>query len=66
MPGIVVSDTSCLILLDKLGKLDLLNSLFGEITITKTIKDGENQFQTERNVVERSNKKVRRINKVKF
>ncbi|RAV29496.1 DUF3368 domain-containing protein [Sinomicrobium soli] len=37
MPGIIVSDTSCLILLDKLGRIDLLESLFGEISITGII-----------------------------
>ncbi|MBA7522904.1 hypothetical protein ES705_15024 [subsurface metagenome] len=39
MPKIIVSDTSCLILLDKLGRIDLLKSLFGRITITKIIAD---------------------------
>lgn len=38
MPAIIVSDTSCLVLLDKLGKLDLLKSLFGKITVTDIIK----------------------------
>jgi predicted nucleic acid-binding protein len=37
MQKIIVSDTSCLILLDKIGKLDLLRSLFGKITITKIV-----------------------------
>lgn len=37
MPGIIVSDTSCLILLEKLGKTDLLNSLFGTITVTQIV-----------------------------
>ena len=37
MPKIIVSDTNCLILLDKLGKIDLLKSLFGKITITNII-----------------------------
>jgi predicted nucleic acid-binding protein len=37
MPGIIVSDTSCLILLDKLGRIDLLQSLFNKITITDII-----------------------------
>jgi len=39
MPGIIVSDTSCLILLDKLGRIGLLKSLFEKITITKTVAD---------------------------
>ena len=37
MPGIIVSDTSCLILLEKLGKTDLLNSLFGTIIVTQIV-----------------------------
>ncbi len=37
MQKIIVSDTSCLILLDKIGKLDLLRSIFGKITITKIV-----------------------------
>ncbi len=37
MPGIIVSDTSCLILLDKLGRIDLLQTLFNKITITDII-----------------------------
>lgn len=39
MPGIIVSDTSCLILLDKLGRIDLLKSLFNKVTITSIIAD---------------------------
>lgn len=37
MHEIIVSDTSCLILLDKLGRLDLLRKLFGNITITQVV-----------------------------
>lgn len=37
MPGIIVSDTSCLILLDKIGRIGLLQSLFKKITITDII-----------------------------
>ena len=37
MPGIIVSDTSCLILLKKLGKLEILESLFKKITVTQII-----------------------------
>lgn len=37
MHEIIVSDTSCLILLDKLGRLDLLRNLYGNITITQVI-----------------------------
>ena len=39
MPGIIVSDTSCLIILDKLGRIGLLKSLFGRITVTKIVAD---------------------------
>jgi predicted nucleic acid-binding protein len=37
MPGIIVSDASCLILLDKIGRIGLLQSLFKKITITDII-----------------------------
>lgn len=37
MHGIIVSDTSCLILLDKIGKLDILQLLFKKVTITSII-----------------------------
>jgi len=37
MHEIIVSDTSCLILLDKLGRLDLLRNLYGNVTITQVI-----------------------------
>ena len=39
MQNNILSDTSCLILLDKIGKLDLLGDLFGNIIITKLILD---------------------------
>ncbi len=39
MQKIIVSDTSCLILLTKINRLDLLQKLFGKITITKIIAD---------------------------
>lgn len=35
----IVSDTSCLILLDKIGLVSLLHSLFGIITVTTVIAD---------------------------
>tara|TARA_B100000780_G_C20695280_1_gene276513 strand:+ start:19 stop:471 length:453 start_codon:yes stop_codon:yes gene_type:complete len=38
VPKIIVSDTSCLILLQKLNKLSLLKVLFKEVTVTKTIE----------------------------
>ena len=37
MQKVIISDTSCLILLDKIGELELLNKLFGQITITPEI-----------------------------
>jgi predicted nucleic acid-binding protein len=41
---VIVSDTSCLILLNKIGKISLLKALFGTITITSIIANefGEN------------------------
>lgn len=36
---VVIADTSCLILLDKIGELDLLKSLFERITITEEIAE---------------------------
>lgn len=38
MPNVIVSDTSCLILLSKIGELELLEKVFGEITITEIVK----------------------------
>jgi predicted nucleic acid-binding protein len=35
---IIISDTSCLILLSKIDELDLLNQLFDEIFITSEIQ----------------------------
>ncbi|MBX2900142.1 MAG: DUF3368 domain-containing protein [Cyclobacteriaceae bacterium] len=37
MQKIIISDTSCLILLDRIGELNLLNKLFGQILITVEI-----------------------------
>lgn len=37
MQRIIVSDTSCLILLDKIGQIGLLKSVFGKVIITKEI-----------------------------
>ena len=39
MPVTIVSDTSCLILLDKIGELYLLQNLFGEVITTQTVAD---------------------------
>ena len=37
MHPIILSDTSCIILLEKIGHLDLLQKVFGIITITNTV-----------------------------
>jgi predicted nucleic acid-binding protein len=37
MPRVIVSDTSCLILLHKIGRLDILKSVFGRIIVTPVI-----------------------------
>jgi len=34
---VIVADTSCLILLDKIGHINLLKSVFGKITITQSV-----------------------------
>ncbi len=39
MQKTILSDTSCLILLEKIGELDLLQQVFGEITVTQVIAD---------------------------
>lgn len=38
MPVTIVSDTSCLILLDKIGELHLLQKLFGQVAITQIVE----------------------------
>ena len=43
MPPVIISDTSCLILLDKIGELELLHKVFDTIIITQTIADEWNQ-----------------------
>ena len=37
MPPVIIADASCLILLDKIGALELLRQLFGRITVTDII-----------------------------
>lgn len=39
MQKIIVSDTSCLILLSKINRVELLQKLFGIITVTKIISE---------------------------
>lgn len=43
MPNIIVSDTSCLILFNKIGELDLLKKLFSKLHITDTVLKEFNQ-----------------------
>jgi predicted nucleic acid-binding protein len=44
MQRVIISDTSCLILLDKIGELKLLKKLFGQIIVTQEIA---NEFKKE-------------------
>lgn len=37
MPTVIVSDTSCLILFYKIGELELLHKIYGQIVITETV-----------------------------
>jgi predicted nucleic acid-binding protein len=37
MQKVIISDTSCIILLDKIGELNLLHKLFGQVTVTQEI-----------------------------
>ena len=39
MQKTILSDTSCLILLEKIGELELLHKVFGEILITQEVAD---------------------------
>lgn len=39
MQKIILSDTSCLILLEMIGELDLLHEVFGNILITQEVAD---------------------------
>ena len=39
MEATIISDTSCLILLDKIGELHLLQELFGEEVTTQIVAD---------------------------
>ncbi len=43
MQKIIIADTSCLILLNKIGELEILSKLFKEITITSLIKKEFNE-----------------------
>lgn len=37
MPKVIISETSCLIILNKIGELDLLRQLYDKVTITQDI-----------------------------
>lgn len=37
MPRVIISDTSCIILLDKIGYLNILHKLFGKVLITSIV-----------------------------
>ncbi len=39
MQKVILSDTSCIILLDKIGELKLLHTLFGQVIVTQEIAD---------------------------
>lgn len=39
MQAIIISDTSCLIILDKIGELHLLQKLFGKVITTQIVAD---------------------------
>jgi len=39
MQSTIVSDTSCLILLERIGELELLHKVFGDILITQDVAD---------------------------
>jgi len=43
MPSVIVSDTSCLILFNKIGELELLKKLYGTIHISETVLKEFNQ-----------------------
>lgn len=48
MPLPIVSDTSCLIILDKVGELYLLEKLFKSVITTPTVADEYNKPLPER------------------
>ena len=39
LPNVIISDTSCLIVLSNIGQLDLLNKLYAHVTITPEVFD---------------------------
>lgn len=62
MPKVIVSDTSCLILLDKIGEIELLKIVFGEITVTTEIAvEFDNALPNWVRIEEVANKTYQRI-----
>ena len=59
MPGIIVSDTSSLIILNKIGRLDLLKSLFGQIAITRIVSKEFNKtdFRLSQKLIEETKRR---------
>jgi predicted nucleic acid-binding protein len=37
MPTLIIADTTCLVLLEKIGKLEILKNLYGKVTLTSII-----------------------------
>ncbi len=37
MSQVIISDTSCLILFEKIGRMDLLRATFGEVVVTEEV-----------------------------
>ena len=62
MPDIVLADTSCLIVLDKIGELNLLNTLYKEIYICKEVfEEFGNSIPEWIKILERSDGKYFRV-----
>jgi predicted nucleic acid-binding protein len=62
MQKVIISDTSCLILLDKIGELRLLNRLYGQITITPEIAlEFKSELPDWFSIQEPANKKYQKI-----
>jgi predicted nucleic acid-binding protein len=62
MQKVIISDTSCLILLDKIGELNLLNKLFGQIIITQDIaREFKKELSDWFTIVEPTNKTYQKI-----
>ncbi len=62
MQKVIISDTSCLITLSKIGALDLLQKLFGSVTVTpEVLSEFEESLPDWINVKEPSNRNYQRI-----